>query len=532
MSFVERADEGRGGRIRAGRRNRERDRLMSGGQRQRGKSQAVMGSKWLGRLWAFVPTQPLTIVTPHSLTLAPLTPASTAWPYHPHTELPFTAESKNLDEVLKPVGVLVGVFTTDAGTARRHMIRQSWASHWRSRSEGTEGVRVRFVMARPRPRYAHAVQLEMEAFNDIIFLDMPEKMNSGKTYAFFSWAAENATVPDWEYPTLSQKRIEGQVGTNGQDIPEGTEAAPSPIWRGERRPDYVIKADEDSFIMLGELERRLRAAPRSKAYWGYLVKNLFMGGECYGLSFDLVQYIASSPALRTLTYGKEDKLVSKWIRMHPAREEIVWVAERCWIYDHPKAPTVYAHGFLFPSEVARVRKENTTGLSSSVLALRGGHQEAADAYSSVSKFGIPYKAPCTDLSATERVEALIEGSPLSRLRDEPIVQATTHTQAYSSSKSKSNERFQVMEAYANRPNRTERFLGDEKERGGTVVVHYIKKDEWFVETMVALLGTADEQGVWHRGVGVGLGALERSKGRVVGGVGEGEGVKVGKDGGL
>jgi hypothetical protein len=60
---------------------------------------------------------------------------------------------------------------------------------------------------------------------------MPENMNQGKTRAFFSWAADNATTP---------------FG----------------------RPDYVVKADEDSFIMLGELERRLRVIPRQKALWG------------------------------------------------------------------------------------------------------------------------------------------------------------------------------------------------------------------------------------------------------------------------
>jgi hypothetical protein len=42
------------------------------------------------------------------------------------------------------------------------MIRQSYASHWRSRRPGTEGVQVKFVLGRPRKRYAKAVQLEME----------------------------------------------------------------------------------------------------------------------------------------------------------------------------------------------------------------------------------------------------------------------------------------------------------------------------------------------------------------------------------
>ena len=350
-------------------------------------------------------------------------------------------------------------------------------------------------------------------------------MNSGKTHAFFSWAAENATVPDWEYPTHPRS------SSSESDFPlsyvsEDGSVRPSPVWRGERRPDYVVKADEDSFIMLGELERRLRIAPRSKAYWGYLVKNLFMAGECYGLSFDLVQYIAASPALRTLTHGKEDKLVAKWMKMHPEREDIVWVAEKCWIYDHPKAGTVYSHGFLYPSEVSAVRRDNVTGLSPTTLEIRGG-EALKDTYSSVSKWGTAYRAPVPDLSTGEAIEALVEGSPLSQLRDHHLSHG--NQQAYSKTPI---TRQKVREAYAKRPTREERFLGDKDERGGTVVVHYIKKNDWFVETMVAMLGTADEQGVWHRGVGTGLGALERRKGRVAGGAGEEGRVKVGKDAGL
>ncbi|WVQ97693.1 hypothetical protein IAU59_004807 [Kwoniella sp. CBS 9459] len=465
-----------------------------------------------------------------ALTLMPLTPPHPAWPYHPHEVPPYSPEMsiKELDQALEPVGVLIGVFTTDSGAERRHMIRQSYASHWRSRRDGTEGVRVRFVMGRPRKRYEQAVQLEMEAFNDILLLDIEENMNSGKTHAFFSWAAENATVPDWEYP--SQVVPAEQEDTD--DTAEKTVATEraKPIWKGEKRPSYVVKADDDSFIMLAELEKRLRVAPRNKAFWGYLVKNSFMAGECYALSFDLVKYIGASPALRTLTHGKEDKLVAKWMNMHPEREQIVWVTERCWIYDHPKAGTVYSHGFLFPSAVAQVRSENSTGLAASTLALRGG-AEAAHAYSTVSKFGVAYRPLSNDMSASERIEALIEGSELSLLRDDILLaqsqtssssssSAEDHSGQHAFSKVESN-RDNINRAFASRPTRAERFLGDPEERGGTVVVHYIKKPEWFVETSIALLGGADDQAVWHRGVGMGLGALERRKGRVAKGMDEG-----------
>jgi hypothetical protein len=84
-------------------------------------------------------------------------------------------------------------------------------------------------------------------------------MNKGKTHAFFSWAAANGTVPN---PVRS-------ANYSGLSEEEGATVETSVVdGAGERRPDWVMKADDDSFIMLGELERRLRVAPRSKAFWG------------------------------------------------------------------------------------------------------------------------------------------------------------------------------------------------------------------------------------------------------------------------
>ncbi|CAD6567355.1 MAG: hypothetical protein TREMPRED_003558 [Tremellales sp. Tagirdzhanova-0007] len=434
-------------------------------------------------------------VSPSELVLAPLPPGHLARPENPHSSLAQTAETFSGLGDLKPVGIFIGVFTTDQAVQRRQLIRQSYASHWRSRREGTEGVRVRFIMGRPRRRYSQAVQLEMEAFDDIVLLDIRENMNAGKTHAFFSWAAENATVPDWEYPLVH----EGPTG---------------PVWRGEKRPAYVVKADEDSFIMLGELEWRLRAAPRTKAYWGYLVKNRFMAGESYALSFDLVHYIASSASVRSMTHGKEDKLVSKWIKMHPEREKIVWVAENCWIYDHPKAVTVYSHGFLFPSTVAEIRSKKAAAALDLLAVLPRGATSDVDAYSTVSRYGTTYRPISDDLSAVEQVEALTEGSPLSILApDDPRPPRPKHTRT---DKTRSI-RHQISRAFASRPTRNERFLGDPDERGGTVVVHYIKKPDWFIETMLAFLGNADERDGRHRHMGIttGLGALESRKERVV-----------------
>lgn len=150
----------------------------------------------------------------------------------------------------------------------------------------------------------------------------------------------------------------------------------------------------------------------------------------------------------------------------------------------------YSHGFLYPSTVAEIRAE----------------QSRPDTYSTVTKFGSRHHPLSRDMSAVESVEALIEGSSLSLLRDVTSTEKHDHIPPEI-----------ISRLYQNRPTRRDRFLGDEKERGGTVVVHYLKRQDWFIETMIALLGSADEQGVEHVGVGTGLGMLERREGRGMGG---------------
>lgn len=65
-----------------------------------------------------------------------------------------------------------------------------------------------------------------------------------------------------------------------------------------------------------------------------------MAGECYALSYDLAYFVGKAETYKTMTRGAEDKLVARWLRLHPRREEISWVSEKCWIYDHPKSGTV------------------------------------------------------------------------------------------------------------------------------------------------------------------------------------------------
>jgi hypothetical protein len=348
-------------------------------------------------------------------------------------------------------------------------------------------------------------------FNDIIILPISENMNSGKSYAFFTWAASKAWVPPLYFDT---------------EIPLPTfsysnESAPAPSllaqhdpvlsWWHRRsdaqewvRPDFLVKVDDDSFVMLAELEARLRVAlheqrtekvddqrrgndgpvvfarsdaesspstpgwaspsshheprPLSPAgatliddpliYWGYLVKRRFMAGELYALSWSLVDWISKDPAVKGHVRGAEDKQTAKWMRLHPRAEEVRWVAERCWIYDHPRSGTVYvvffffkglanhghdcarySHGFLFPSEVARVRdgvraffnKEPVPTVPQVVTTQSRYDRDWAAppewTRSSVSTFGVRYSPPLPNLTTPESVEALVEGSEMSGLSE-------------------------------------------------------------------------------------------------------------------
>lgn len=161
----------------------------------------------------------------------------------------------------------------------------------------------------------------------------------------------------------------------------------------------------------------------------------------------------------------------------------------------------YSHGYLYPSTVAEIRSENISHLSTHELSLRGG-KEGAHSYSTVSRFGRKYNAPLDGLSPNQAIEALVEGSEMSLLSRLPKAQRQLPPTGSSTSVNPDVSLIpDVMEIYSRRPTRLQRFNDDPHERGGTVVVHYVKKHEWFLETAIAMLGS------WNRypaGEGEGL----------------------------
>jgi len=208
-----------------------------------------------------------------------------------------------------------------------------------------------------------------------------------------------------------------------------------------------------------------------------------MAGEMYALSWSLVDWVSKEPAVKGLVDGAEDKQTAKWMRLHPRAAQVRWVAERCWIYDHPRSGTVYSHGFLFPSEADRVRQgvrtfffdrqpvpptDPTTTAPSRYD--RDWNAPPEWSLSTVSTFGTRYVLPLPNLTIPQSIEALVEGSDMSGL--------------YEGSSWSAEDAWQLREG------RKKRYNG--QRLGGTVVVHFIKKHMWYFETVLALLGGEEE----------------------------------------
>lgn len=175
------------------------------------------------------------------------------WRQYCQEQRPFPHD---LADALKPVNVFVGVFSVDAAADRRNAIRLSYAKHSKPVDPRTgkpaHNVQLKFILGRPRAKWAKRIALEMEMFNDMVVLDVEENMNKGKTFRYFEWASENATVPVYYSRPGEAGLVDGvrQVGV------------------GFKKADYVVKADDDAFIVLSELERHLRITPRENTYWG------------------------------------------------------------------------------------------------------------------------------------------------------------------------------------------------------------------------------------------------------------------------
>ncbi|XP_019178088.1 PREDICTED: beta-1,3-galactosyltransferase 6 isoform X2 [Ipomoea nil] len=181
------------------------------------------------------------------------------------------------------IRILVGILTLPDQYRKRHFLRLVYGTQ----SPRGAKVDVKFVFCNlTKEDQKTLVALEIMRHDDIIILDCQENMNNGKTYTFFS------SLPEI-------------LGGGG----------------GGRPYDYVMKADDDTYLRLENLVASLTPLPRQDLYYGFVIPctsmdpfKHYMSGMGYLISWDLVEWIRESDIPKANVEGPEDKVLGEWLR--------------------------------------------------------------------------------------------------------------------------------------------------------------------------------------------------------------------------
>lgn len=186
---------------------------------------------------------------------------------------------KSSTELNKQQRLLIGILTTAKRFERRSTLRALYAPFLPL----TPKIDLRFVIAKDTEDgyFNKVVEMEQARYKDIIYLEIDENMNSGKTYQYF-------------------KHVHDKMSEKGYT--------------------FVFKADDDAFIHLPHLWQRFEKFPTDSTYWGILVLTKgkacwlhYMCGPMYGVSWDLVSWIATDPLPTFHLQGHEDWMVSSYL---------------------------------------------------------------------------------------------------------------------------------------------------------------------------------------------------------------------------
>lgn len=239
-----------------------------------------------------------------------------------------SSTTKEEDEVC----VLIGIQTLPSKHTRRNLLRTVYALQVQEHPSLAGSVDVRFVFCNVTSSVdAVLVALEMLRYDDIIVMDCAENMDNGKTYTFFS--------------TVARAFQNNKNGTTGTRKP---------------RYDYVMKADDDTYLRLPALVSSLRGASRTDAYLGLQMpcdtENFypfppFMSGMGYALSWDLVAWVATSELSRRDRVGPEDMWTGRWLNLAGKGKNRYDMAPRMYNYKGSSPDSCFRHGFV-PDTVA------------------------------------------------------------------------------------------------------------------------------------------------------------------------------------
>ncbi|CAG8541494.1 1492_t:CDS:1, partial [Paraglomus occultum] len=178
-----------------------------------------------------------------------------------------------------PVTVFIGIFITGENSEIRQILR----SLYRSQQKTLIGDRVeyRFIMGKPAsPDLQIRLDIEQEAYGDLVILNITENLNKGKGLAYWKWVAKTyAGIP-------------------------------------ENKSLLVAKADSDIFIHLQNLALNLRPLTPKYLYYGHERKKPGGGwrtGILFILSMDYVEWIGKTDIPPKYIRGPEDVRVWDWL---------------------------------------------------------------------------------------------------------------------------------------------------------------------------------------------------------------------------
>ncbi|KAJ1688428.1 hypothetical protein LUZ63_019818 [Rhynchospora breviuscula] len=224
--------------------------------------------------------------------------------------------------------LLLGVVTVPQMYERRNMLRNIFALQTYDRTVAQIDIRYVFCSLSDEEHKVF-IALEILRYDDIIILNCTENMNDGKTYTFLS-----------SLPALY----------------------------GDQAYDFVMKADDDSYIILDKLVESLRDKPREDMYYGLQIpcdsENFypfppFMEGMGYVLSWDLIHWISTADMPRTDNIGLEDMWTGRWFNMAGKAQNRFDMAPRFYDYKGKDMKTnCFRHEFIPDSILVHRLKKN------------------------------------------------------------------------------------------------------------------------------------------------------------------------------
>ncbi|WWC88817.1 uncharacterized protein L201_003730 [Kwoniella dendrophila CBS 6074] len=196
----------------------------------------------------------------------------------------------------KEQGVLmfIGIFSTADRRERRDLYRKVVIPDFPK-----EQFTVKFILGTPpypqepiseeainRSRYLKKIRAEMDEFGDMVMLPMVDNIDLGKTHEYFRWIAK-------EYS--GEGRVKG-------------------------RPQYVMKADDDTILVMPNLIsgfKDLNCA--DNIYWGTSAgRSHYFGdyfrGLAYAMSWPLVSWIGNADMPLAHIIKIEDARTGQWLR--------------------------------------------------------------------------------------------------------------------------------------------------------------------------------------------------------------------------